>query len=483
MAFKDLHDYVNALEKRGELTRIKVEVDPELEITEIADRVIREGGPALFFENVKGSKIPLVIGLFGTYDRCAFALGVEDFNQIAKRIEDLLEPEVPESFFEKIKLIPKLKKLADFFPKTVKRAKCKEIILKEDEVDLFTLPIMKCWPLDGGRYITLPLVFTKDPETGARNCGMYRMQVFDKKSTGMHWHTHKDGARHFKKAEDMGKDLPAAVALGCDPAIIYAATAPLPPDIDEMMFAGFLREKSVEMIKAETVDIEVPANAEIVIEGYVKAFERRLEGPFGDHTGYYSMEDLYPVFHVTCITMRKDAIYPSTIVGKPPKEDCYIGKATERIFLPLIKKTLPEIVDMNLPIEGVFHNVAIISIKKQFPGHARKVINAVWGLGQLMFTKFVVIVDEWVNVHDLKEVLWRVGNNVDPSRDIVIQKGPVDVLNHAADLPNFGGKMGIDATKKWPEEGYPREWPPDIEMLPEIVELVNKRWKKYFSTS
>ena len=483
MVFKDLHDYINALEKRGELTRIKVEVDPELEITEIADRVIREKGPALFFENVKGSKLPLVIGLFGTYDRCAFALGVEDFNQIAKRIEDLLEPEVPESFFEKIKLIPKLKKLADFFPKTVKRAKCKEIILKEDEVDLFALPIMKCWPLDGGRFITLPLVFTKDPETGVRNCGMYRMQVFDKKTTGMHWHTHKDGARHFKKAEEMGKDLPAAVALGCDPAIIYAATAPLPPDIDEMMFAGFLRKKPVEMIKAETVDIEVPANAEIVIEGYVKAFERRLEGPFGDHTGYYSMEDLYPVFHVTCITMRKDAIYPSTIVGKPPKEDCYIGKATERIFLPLIKKTLPEIVDMNLPIEGVFHNVAIISIKKQFPGHARKVINAVWGLGQLMFTKFVVIVDEWVNVHDLREVLWRVGNNVDPSRDIIIQRGPVDVLNHAADFPNFGGKMGIDATKKWLEEGYPREWPPDIGMLPEIVELVNKRWKEYFSIS
>ncbi len=478
MAFKDLHDYVNALEKRGELTRIKVEVDPELEITEIADRVIRKGGPALFFENVKGSKIPLVIGLFGTYDRCAFALGVEDFNQIAKRIEDLLEPEVPESFFEKIKLIPKLKKLADFFPKTVKRAKCKEIILKEDEVDLFTLPIMKCWPLDGGRYITLPLVFTKDPETGARNCGMYRMQVFDKKSTGMHWHTHKDGARHFKKAEDMGKDLPAAVALGCDPAIIYAATAPLPPDIDEMMFAGFLREKSVEMIKAETVDIEVPANAEIVIEGYVKAFERRLEGPFGDHTGYYSMEDLYPVFHVTCITMRKDAIYPSTIVGKPPKEDCYIGKATERIFLPLIKKTLPEIVDMNLPIEGVFHNVAIISIKKQFPGHARKVMNALWGLGQMMFCKIICIFDKEVDVQDLGQVLWRLGNNVDPRRDIVFTDGPVDALDHAAPLPHYGSKMGIDCTRKWKEEGFERNWPDTIEMSEDVKKRIDEIWPR-----
>ncbi len=479
MAFKDLHHYIKALEERKELIRIKTEVDPELEITEIADRIIQQEGPALLFEKVKGSQIPLVINLFGTYRRCAFALGVESFDEIAERIKDLLEPEVPNSFFEKLKMIPKLKKLADFFPKTVKNSKCKEIILKGDDVDLFKLPVMKCWPLDGGRYITLPLVFTKDPETGMRNCGMYRMQVFDSKTTGMHWHIHKDGARHFKKAEEMGIDLPVAVALGCDPAVIYSATAPLPPDIDEMMFAGFLRHKPVEMVKAETVDLEVPANAEIVLEGYVKAFERRLEGPFGDHTGYYSMEDLYPVFHVTCITMRKDAIYPSTIVGKPPKEDCYIGKATERIFLPLIKKTIPEIVDMNLPIEGVFHNVAIISIKKQFPGHARKVINAVWGLGQMMFTKFVVIVDEWVNVQDLKEVLWRIGNNVDPARDIIIQKGPVDVLNHASDLPNFGGKMGIDATKKWPEEGYHREWPPDIKMDTNIIELVNKKWKEY----
>ena len=479
MAFRDLHHYIEELEKRGELKRVKVEVDPELEITEIADRVVKKGGPALLFERVKGSNIPLVINLFGTYERTCFALGAESFDEIAERVKELIEPEVPTTFIQKLKMLPKLKKLADFFPKMVSKAKCKEIILKGDDVDLFKLPIMKCWPLDGGRFITLPLVFTKDPETGERNCGMYRMQVFDKRTTGMHWHIHKDGARHFKKAEQMGKDLPVAVALGCDPAVIYSATAPLPPDIDEMLFAGFLRGKPVEMVKAETVDVEIPANAEIVLEGYVKAGERRIEGPFGDHTGYYSMEDLYPVFHVTCITMRKDAIYPSTIVGKPPMEDCYLGKATERIFLPLIKKTLPEIVDMNLPIEGVFHNVAIISIKKQFPGHARKVINAVWGLGQMMFTKFVVVVDEWVNVHDLREVLWRIGNNVDPARDVVVQTGPVDVLNHASTLPNFGGKMGIDATKKWPEEGYTREWPPDIEMSKSVVELVTRRWKEY----
>ncbi|MEM2868598.1 MAG: menaquinone biosynthesis decarboxylase [Candidatus Bathyarchaeia archaeon] len=477
--FRDLHEYVEALEKRGDLKRIKVEVDPELEITEIADRIISRGGPALLFEKVKGSQIPLVINLFGTMERLLFSLGVNTPEEIVGRIKELIEPEIPVTILEKIKALPKLKKLSDYMPKIVSKGKCQEIVLKEEEVDLFKLPIMKCWPLDGGRYITLPLVFTKDPETGKQNCGMYRMQVFDSKTTGMHWHVHKDGARHFKKAEEMGQDLPVAVAIGCDPATIYSATCPLPPDVDEMLFAGFLRESPVEMVRAKTVDILVPANAEIVLEGYVKCGERKLEGPFGDHTGYYSMEDFYPVFHVTCITMRKDAIYPSTIVGKPPKEDCYIGKLTERIFLPIIKKILPEIVDINLPVEGVFHNVAIVSIDKQYPGQARKVINAIWGLGQLMFTKFVIVVDKWVNVHDLGEVLWRLGNNVDPARDVIIQTGPVDVLNHASILPNFGGKMGIDATKKWPEEGYNREWPPDITMTREIIELVNKKWKEY----
>jgi 4-hydroxy-3-polyprenylbenzoate decarboxylase len=479
LAFKDLHDYIESLERRGELKRIKVEVDPELEITEIADRVIREGGPTLLFERVKGSNIPLVINLFGTMERTCFALGVEKPEELMTRIEELLEPEIPTSFIDKIKILPKLKKLSDFVPSIVKKAACQEIIIKGDDVDLFKLPIMKCWPLDGGRYITLPLVFTKDPETGKQNCGMYRMQVFDRKTTGMHWHVHKDGARHFTKAESMGIDLPCAVALGCDPAVIYSATCPLPPDIDEMLFAGFLREEPVKMVKAHSVEILVPANAEIVLEGYVKCGERRLEGPFGDHTGYYSMEDFYPVFHVTCITMRKNAIYPSTIVGKPPKEDCYIGKMTERIFLPIIKKVIPEIVDINLPLEGVFHNIAIVSIDKKYPGQARKVINAIWGLGQLMFTKIVIVVDKWVNVHDIGEVLWRIGNNIDPARDVIIQTGPVDVLNHASILPNFGGKIGIDATKKWPEEGYNREWPPDITMKKEIIDLVNRKWKEY----
>lgn len=479
MAYRDLRDYMSKLEKLGELARIKVPVDPNLEITEIADRVVKKGGPALLFEKVKGSPFPLVINLFGTPKRMKLALGEDDLEEIGREMVDIIEPELPTSLVDKLKALPKLKKMADFIPKRVKTGPCKEVILKGDEVNLLELPATKCWPLDGGPFITLPLVFTKDPETGTRNCGMYRMQVFDEKTTGMHWHVHKDGARHYLKAERRGEPLEVAVALGCDPATIYAATAPLPPDIDEMLFAGFIRKAPVEMVKCETVDLEVPARAEFVLEGYVKPGERRTEGPFGDHTGYYSMPDLYPVFHVTCITRRKEPIYPSTIVGKPPMEDCYIGKATERIFLPLMKKQLPEIVDMNLPVEGVFHNLAIVSIDKQYPGHARKVINALWGMGQMMFTKMIIVVDSWVNVHDWSEVVWRMGNNVDPARDVIITQGPVDVLNHASPLPNFGGKMGIDATKKWKEEGFEREWPPDIEMSQKIKELVNRRWKEY----
>lgn len=479
MAYRNLRDYINTLEKRSELVRIKTPVSPELEITEITDRVVKRGGPALLFEQVKGSPFPLVINLFGTPERMKLALEVEDLENIGEEILEIIEPELPTSFMEKLKALPRLKKMADFIPKRVKSGPCKEVIIPEEEVNLLELPVMKCWPLDGGPFITLPLVFTKDPETGARNCGMYRMQVFDAKTTGMHWHIHKDGARHYLKAERMGQPLEVAVALGCDPATIYAATAPLPPDMDEMLFAGFLRKAPVEMVKCETVDLEVPAQAEFVLEGYVNPKERRLEGPFGDHTGYYSMEDMYPVLHVTCITRRKDPIYPSTIVGRPPMEDCFIGKTTERIFLPLLRKQLPEIVDMDLPVEGVFHNLAIISIDKQYPGHAKKVINALWGMGQMMFTKIIVVVDRWVNVHDWSEVIWRLGNNVDPKRDVIITEGPVDVLNHASPIPNYGGKMGIDATKKWKEEGFDRKWPPDIEMDREIKALVDKRWKEY----
>jgi 4-hydroxy-3-polyprenylbenzoate decarboxylase len=323
------------------------------------------------------------------------------------------------------------------------------------------------------------MVFTKDPETLERNCGMYRMHVYDNCTTGMHWHMHKDGARHYRKAEQLGKPLEVAVAIGADPAVMYASTAPLPEGIDEMLFAGFLRKSAVELVKCETVDLEVPANAEIVLEGFVNPFERRVEGPFGDHTGYYSAADDFPVFHITCVTHRRDAIYPATIVGKPPMEDCFIAKATERIFLPLLRKQLPEVIDMNLPLEGVFHNIALVSIDKRYPGHARKVMYALWGMGQMSFTKMIVIVDKWVDVQNPSEVVWRIGNNVDPKRDVVILEGPLDVLEHASPITAYGGKLGIDATKKLPSEGFTREWPPDITMDENIKKLVTAKWKDY----
>ncbi len=478
MAYKDLRDFIRTLEKKGLLKRISVEVDPVLEIAEINDRVVKSGGPALLFERPKGSKFPCVVNLFGTFERMRLALEVESLDDIGKRALEFLEPEIPTNIIEKLKMLPKLKRLSDFLPRYVKSGPCKEVIIK-DNPSLNIFPILKTWPLDGGRFITLPMVFTKDPETGARNCGMYRMQVYDERTTGMHWHIHKDGARHYRKAEAMGKRLEVAVAIGSDPATIYSATAPLPEGIDEMLFAGFLRQEPVELVKCETVDLEVPANAEIVLEGYCEPGERRIEGPFGDHTGYYSLPDEYPVFHITCITHRADAIYPATIVGKPPMEDCFIAKATERIFLPLIRKQLPEIVDMNLPIEGVFHNLAIVSIDKRYPGHARKVMYALWGMGQLSFTKIIIVMDKDVNIHDLSEVLWRIGNNVDPKRDVVILEGPLDVLEHASPIPAYGGKMGIDATKKWPSEGFTRPWPPEIKMSEEIIRLVTERWPEY----
>ncbi|MDA8168232.1 MAG: menaquinone biosynthesis decarboxylase [Nitrospiraceae bacterium] len=478
MAYRDLREFISALERRGLLKRVSAQADPVLEIAGINNRVVKAEGPALLFENPKGSKVPCVVNLFGSYERMKLALEVESLDEIGGKMLEFLEPEIPTNLIEKLKALPKLKKLSDFIPKYVKSGPCKEVIIRENP-SLDILPILKTWPLDGGKFITLPLVFTKDPETGSRNCGMYRMQVYDGRTTGMHWHMHKDGARHYRKAEALGKRLDVAVVIGSDPATMYSATAPLPEGIDEMLFSGFLRGAPVELVKCETADIEVPANAEIVLEGYVDPQERRLEGPFGDHTGYYSLQDMFPVFHITCITMRKDAIYPATIVGKPPMEDCYIAKATERIFLPLMKKQLPEIVDINLPLEGVFHNLAMVSIDKRYPGHARKIMYALWGMGQMSFVKMIVIVDKWVNVQDLSEVLWRIGNNVDPKRDVVILEGPLDVLEHASAIPAYGGKMGIDATKKIPSEGFAREWPPDIEMSDETRKLVDSRWKEY----
>ncbi len=478
MAYKDLQEFIKRLEKLGELKRIKEPVSPELEITEITDRVCKMHGPALLFENIPGYKMPVLMNAFGSFKRMSLALEVPNLDSLGQEIIDFIEAEAPDTLIKKLKMVPKLKRMANAMPKMTNKAPCQDIVLKGEEVDLGILPVLKCWPEDGGPFITLPVVFTRHPETGIRNVGMYRMQVYDKNTTGMHWHTHKGGAHHYRVAERLGRDLPVAVAIGPDPAMTYAATAPLPDDIDEVLFAGFLRESPVELVKCVTVDLEVPATSQIVLEGFVKPGERRIEGPFGDHTGYYSLADEYPVFHVTCMTMRHDAIYPATIVGQPPQEDCYMAKATERLFLPMIKKTLPEIIDMNLPMEGVFHNLAFISIDKRYPGHARKVMNALWGLGQMMFCKIICIFDKEVDVQDLGQVLWRLGNNIDPKRDIVFTDGPVDALDHASPLPHYGSKMGIDCTRKWKEEGFERQWPDVIEMTEDVKRKVDSIWKK-----
>jgi len=477
MAYNSLQDFVQVLERSGDLKRIQHPLRAELEITEVADRVMKSGGPALLFENVVDKKMPVLINAFGSMKRMALALGVDNVETVAAEIARLIQTRPPRSFKEKLAIMSELVKLAGIPPKLVKEGACQEVI--EREPDLGILPVLTCWPGDAGPFITLPMVFSKDPRSGTRNVGLYRMQVFDQRTTGMHWHLHKVGARHFEQQRENSGRLPLAVCLGGDPAMIYAATAPLPPQIDEVLFTGFLRKKAVELVKAVSVDIEVPANADIVIEGYVDPAEPlRREGPFGDHTGFYSLADDYPVFHVTCITRRQKPIYPATIVGRPPMEDAYLGKATERIFLPLLRVTLPEIVDMNLPVHGVFHNLAVVAIKKEYPAHARKVMHALWGLGQMMFTKILIIVDHDVNVQDLAEVTWVVGNHIDPKRDAVFVEGPVDVLDHAAPLLGYGSKVGIDATRKWPSEGFERDWPPAIVMDEKTKQRIDSIWSK-----
>lgn len=494
MSYKDLRAFIRLLKTKGLIHRITVEVDPILEISEITDRMSKSpnGGKALFFEKVKGSAFPVVTNLFGSFERMCLALEVNELDDVARRIETLLNQAPPKTLLEKIAMLPKLIEFSRYLPKYVKDAPCQEVIEKENP-DLSEFPIIKCWPNDGqapsevrsseseneGRFITLPMVFTKDPESGRPNCGMYRIHVYDKKTTGMHWHIHKDSARHYEKYRKLGRRMPAAIAVGSDPAVIYSASAPLPEAIDEMLFAGFLRNASVEMVKCVTNDIEVPANSEMVIEGYLEPGETRIEGPFGDHTGFYSPAEPYPVFHVTCITHREDMIYPATLVGKPPMEDCYMGKATERIFLPLLRLDFPEIIDINLPMEGVFHNFAIISIKKSYPGHAKKIIHGIWGKGQMMFAKLLIVVDDDVDVQNLSYTAWRVLNNVDWKRDVVISEGPLDALDHAANWPRYGAKMGIDATRKTREEGMMRDWPEEIEMTEEIKRLVDQKWKEY----
>ena len=479
MAFEDLREFVYLLEKRHQLKRISVEVDAELEIAEITDRVSKQNGPALLFENVRGYSIPVLINALGSRERMKLALGVDDYDEITGRISDLTDVKSPQGLIEKLKMVPRLADLRHMFPKTVKDGVCKERILKEGKFSLLDFPIIKCWPEDGGRYITMPLVFTRNPSTGKRNCGMYRMQVYDEITTGMHWQIHKHGAQHFRNLKRSGGGrLEVGVAIGADPVTVFAAIMPLPEDLDEMMIAGFLRGKPVEMVKCETVDVEVPASSEIVLEGYVDTEEVRSEGPFGDHTGYYSLEDDFPVFHVTCITHRKKPIYQTIIVGKPPQEDCWMGEAIERIYLPLMQRQFPEIIDYHMPFAGVFHNLMIVSIKKDYPGHARKVMNGIWSLPQAMFTKCIVVVDHDTTIRDLNAVAWRVLNNIDPERDIQYVLGPVDQLDHSSRLPNFGSKMGIDGTRKWKSEGFDRPWPKEIEMTEEVKKKIDQLWTK-----
>ena len=477
MAYKDLREFIEVLEKKGLLKRIKTQVSAELEITEILDRVVKKKGPALFFENVLGSKIPVFANAFGTMERMCLALETKELDDIGARIQKLLQFEAPTSIWEGIKMLPIVAELTSFPPKHVKSGPCKEVILKEGfSLDVF--PILKCWQGDGGRFITLPLVFTKNPNTCRQNVGMYRMQVYDGKTTGMHWHIHKHGARDYTDSKNGGK-IEVAVAIGADPAIVYSATAPLPDNIDEMMFAGFLRKKNVELVKCETVDLYVPSHSEIILEGYVDSKERRTEGPFGDHTGYYSLADEFPVFHITCITHRRDPIYHATVVGIPPMEDAYLGKATERIFLPLMKAQLPDIVDINLPVEAVFHNLCIVSIKKRYPGHAKKIMFALWGMGQMMFAKTIIVLDDDVNVQDLREVLWATTTRFDPAGDVtIIDHAPTDTLDHASPLTNHGSKMGIDATRKGADEGFNREWPEALKMDESVKKKIDGLWSE-----
>jgi 4-hydroxy-3-polyprenylbenzoate decarboxylase len=540
LAYDDLRDWIAALDRAGELRKIRTEVDPILEITEITDRVSKmpaknnggrassPGGPALLFQNIKGHPgAQVLINQFGSARRMDLALEVEKLDEVADRIRQFMDVKSPQGFLDKVKMLPMLAEMGKFFPKTVSTGPCKEVI-RRDNFSLDEFPILQCWPKDAGRFITLPCVVTRDPKSGKRNVGMYRMQVYDGGTTGMHWQRQKVGAEHYRERmraaadEDRGvKDrvgtgaparpagqspaataraavdimarssggslipegdrptgkMEVAVAIGTDPAITFSAIVPAPPDVEEYLIAGFLRQKPVELVKCETVDLEVPATSEIILEGHVNLDELRTEGPFADHTGFYSLEDLYPVFHLSCITHRKNPIYSTTIVGKPPMEDGWMGKAVERIFLPLMRLTIPEIVDINLPVEGVFHNLMIVSIKKSYPGQARKVMNAVWSLGQAMFTKCILVVDEDVNVQDIGEVTLKVLNHIDPERDIQFMLGPVDSLDHASRLPNYGSKMGIDATRKWASEGFTRPWPDEILMDEKTKAMVDKKWK------
>jgi 4-hydroxy-3-polyprenylbenzoate decarboxylase len=487
MTIDSLRDFVTEIERAGELVRVKHPVRTRLEIAEIADRVMKSpgGGPGLLFESPvfdsgRPSPIPVGINLFGSMRRMQIALGVERLDDIGGRISELLNLKVPEGLFGKLAMLPKLAEVAKFPPRVRSgRPSCQEVVWKGDDVDLGNLPALVTWPQDGGPYLTFPMVITEDPARGIRNVGMYRVQVIGKNTVAMHWQRHKVGAAHWREMAEKGAKMAVVIALGGDPAAMYSASAPLPPVIDEFLFAGFLRKSPVDLARAITCDLEVPAEADIVLEGYIDPAEPLvMEGPFGDHTGFYSLADHYPAVHITCVTMRRDPIFPATLVGRPPMEDYYLGHATERIFLPLIKLTTPEIVDYHMPACGIFHNLVFVSIDKQYPGQAYKVMNALWGAGLMSLAKVIVVVDKHVNVQNVDEAWWIALNNIDPERDVRFSMGPADVLDHASRGFTYGSKMGIDGTRKWPEEGFTREWPPLIEMDGETKRRVDELWPK-----
>src|SRR3984957_3600059 len=478
MAWDGMGAFVRALEQRGELRRVRKRLDVRLEIAAVADRVMKSGGPALLFEDASGSRFPLLINAFGSRSRMSLALGVEDLEEHARAIEELVHTRAPSSARELAQLALKIPELGHVASRSVARGPCQDVVLQGDDVDLDLLPILTCWPRDGGPFITLPQVITRDPETQVRNVGCYRMQKLDRRTTAMHWQVHKTGARHFRRAKELGlRRLEGAVALGGGPALTYAATAPLPDGIDEWMFAGFLRKRAVATVACKTVDLEVPADADFVLEGYVDPREPLVaEGPFGDHTGYYTPVDRFPRFHVTALTHRSDAVFPATLVGPPPMEDAWLGKATERLFLPLLRMLFPEIVDMNLPVEGAFHNLVLISIKKQYPYHAARLAHGLWGAGQMTFSKVICVVDADVDVQEPGQVVWRLLANLDPKRDFAFVDGPIDQLDHGANQALWGSKVCIDGTRKWREEGYAREWPEPCRMSADVEARVDAMW-------
>ncbi len=511
VGFPDLQSFIDSLEQNGQLKRVRATVDPILEISAIADRMSKEpaagdapppatdpihgsrGGYGLLFENVAGSDVPCAINLFGSYARMRMALGVDDLEELARRVQTLIKPEMPTTLMAKMKKLPELAKMASLPPKVVRSGICQQVV-RTDEASFFDLPVIQCWPHDGkcgyagkpadappgtGRYVTMAGIYTKDPESGERNVGMYRVQVMDSKLAAVHWHMHHDGARHFRRYKARGEKMPLAIVIGGEPVLTYAATCPLPPDVSELLFAGFLQDKGIELVPCKTIPLEVPASAEIVIEGWVDTERMLWEGPFGDHTGFYSLADKYPAFDLTAITHRRNPVYLTTIVGFPPQEDYYLGKATERVFLPLLQMIVPDIVDYHLPMFGAFHNFVFVKIRKEYPMQARKVMSSIWGAGQMMFSKFIIVVDADVDVHDEQDVMFRVGANVDPRRDVMVVDGPMDILDHASPQYGTGAKMGIDATRKIPGEGPVREFPDPLVTTPEVAALVERRWSEY----